>query len=68
MLYGLEAVHLIKEVIKKRDAFRLRGLRKILDTPTTCIVRSNTDQLVTDRANLALGATNNNNLEYQVNQ
>ena len=34
LLYGLKTIHLTKLMIKKLDAFYLRGLRKILDIPT----------------------------------
>ena len=37
LLYGLETVHLTQAMLKKIDAFQIRGLRKILNLPSTFI-------------------------------
>ena len=54
LLYGLETVHLTKSMIKKLNAFQLRGIRKILQIPTTYIDRSNTNSNVFQLANDAI--------------
>jgi len=67
LLYGLETVHLTKSLCKKIDAFHLRGLRKILNIPTTFIDRSNTNQYVINKANEAMNHNANNRTNRNVN-
>ena len=50
LLYGLETVHLTKAMLNKIDAFQIRGLRKILNLPSTFIDRRFTNRYVLRRA------------------
>ena len=50
LLYGLETVHLTKAMLNKIDTFQIRGLRKILNLPSTFIDRRFTNRYVLRRA------------------
>ena len=54
LMYGLESTMLNQSVLKWLDTFLLKGLRKILQLPTTYVDRSYTNACVIDRANTEL--------------
>ena len=66
LLYGLETVHLTKAMLNKIDAFQIRGLRKILNLPSTSIDRRFTNRYVLRRASDLMSTHGNheNNLLF----
>ena len=46
LTYGLETVHLTQSMLKRINAFHLRGLRSILGLETTFVNRRNTNEFV----------------------
>ena len=60
LLYGLETVHLTQAMLKKIDAFQIRGLRKILNLPSTFIDRRFTNRHVLQRASNLMSPHGNN--------
>ena len=51
LLYGLETVHLTESMQKKKNAFQLRGMRRILGIDSTYVNRANTNESVLRKAN-----------------
>ena len=54
LLYGVETAMLTDGALRKINVFQLKGLRKILKLKTTFIDRSNTSQVVLEKANTAI--------------
>ena len=54
LIYGLESVHLTKELEQRINAFQLRGFRKILNLTTTFVDRAHTNQYVYQQINQQL--------------
>ena len=46
LIYGLETLHVTQAMLKKIDAFHLRGFRSILGLETTFVNRRNTNEFV----------------------
>ena len=66
LLYGLETVHLTEAMLNKIDAFQIRGLRKILNLPSTFIDRRFTNRYVLRRASdlMSTHGSHENNLLF----
>ena len=57
-MYGLETIQLTQNEMNKLDSFQMKCTRRILKSPPTSIDRTQTNQIVTDRAkNYNLGVT-----------
>ena len=51
LLYSLETIQLTKSELSKIDAFQMKGLRRILKIPSTYIDRTQTNDVVLQKAN-----------------
>ena len=51
LLYSLETIQLTKSELSKIDAFHMKGLRRILKIPSTYIDRTQTNDVVLQKAN-----------------
>ena len=58
LLYGLETVCITNAIMRKLDAFCMKGLVKILGTPTTFVNRSDSNALVLQKANQTINHNN----------
>ena len=56
LLYGLDCLELTQAERDKFDAFQIKGLRRILHIPPTHIDRSMTNDIVTEKASVAIGS------------
>ena len=57
LMYGLEAMQIPEDLLKRMDAFQLKGIRQILKITTTFVDRSHTNKFVIQQANKALRYT-----------